>query len=76
MKKACGLACTVGFALFWVCGGLVAVAVSNGWPVETPLVALAGLGGILGVMARLRVVSETRHIPVSVRRADRRPTTI
>jgi hypothetical protein len=64
MRKTCGLACTVGFGLFWICGCLVALAVLTGQPVESPLVALAGLGGILGVMARVRVVQETQHLPV------------
>jgi hypothetical protein len=67
MRKFCGVACTVGFGLFWICGGLVALAVVTGGTVEAPLVALAGIGGLIGLASRLRVVQETRHLPVGAR---------
>ena len=67
MRKICALACTLGFAAFWVFGGLSVLAWIDAHPLfwAVTLLSLAGLG--LGIWARLRVVELTQDVPVGRR---------
>lgn len=67
MKKFCAIACTLGFAAFWVFGGLAVLAFVDNHPLFwlVAVLSLVGLG--LGVWARIRVVALTRDLPVGRR---------
>lgn len=63
MRKFWAIACTLGFAAFWVFGGLAVLAFVDGHPLFAAVLVLALLGLAAGIWARLRLVALTRHIP-------------
>lgn len=67
MKKLYAVGCTVGFALFWVCGGLVVLGLVTGQGISVAALVLAVLGLALGVSTRLKLVELTRHLPTGTR---------
>jgi len=67
MKKVWAIACTVGFAMFWVFGGLAVLAYIDNHALFWLVAVLSLLGLGLGVWARLRVVALTQDVPVGVR---------
>lgn len=67
MKKFCAVACTVGFGLFWVFGGLSALSLALGHPVQAAFLAFAAIGLGAGIAARLKIVQLTRGVPVGAR---------
>lgn len=75
MKKFSAIACTIGFATFWIFGGLAAVSLVNGDPVGVVVPALCALGLAVGVVMRLRVVAMTRDLPQGTRAVQHEPTT-
>lgn len=67
MKKVWAIACTLGFAAFWVFGGLAVLAYVDGHPLFAAVLMLALLGLGTGIWARMRLVALTRHLPRGAR---------
>jgi hypothetical protein len=67
MKKFCAIACTVGFSVFWIFGGLALVSFVNGQPISAAVLGLCALGLGVGVFMRRKVVELTQHVPQGTR---------
>ena len=63
MRKFWAIACTLGFAAFWVFGGLAVLAYVDGHPLFGAVLVLALLGLGAGIWSRLRLVALTQHLP-------------